>query len=108
MKVVKKKLTKKKGAAAPKARKTRKNNIPKYNKGGGIPSKKEQAYIVAHNKKADKERAYKNDIKDGITASRYLKEKWMDRTDENFKRAKAKATKDRLASYGFPKSVSDK
>ena len=31
----------------------------------------------------------------------------MDRTDENFNYAKAKATKTRLAKKGFPKSIGD-
>lgn len=73
-----------------------------------IPSKKEQDYIVAENKKADKESARKNDIKDGQTASYRLKQNMMPRTDANFNKAKATATKDRLARHGFPKSVSDK
>lgn len=74
----------------------------------GPPSKREQDYIVAENKKADKESARKNDIKDGQTASSRLKQDMMPRTDANFNKAKATATKDRLARYGFPKSVSDK
>jgi hypothetical protein len=72
------------------------------------PSKKEQDYIVAQNKKADEKLARKNDIKDGQTASYRLKQDWMPRTDANFNKAKAKATKDRIREYGFPESVSDK
>ena len=74
----------------------------------GPPSKKEQDYIVAQNKKADEKLARKNDINDGQTASQRLKKDMMPRTDANFSKAKAKATQDRLSGYGFPKSVSDK
>ena len=70
--------------------------------------KREQDYIVAQNKKADKKSARKNDIKDGQTAGSRLKRDMMPRTDANFNKAKAKATKDRLARYGFPENVESK
>ena len=70
--------------------------------------KREQDYIVAQNKKADKKSTRKNDIKDGQTASSRLKQDMMPRTDANFNKAKAKATNDRLARYGFPENVESK
>ena len=78
--------------------------------GAKSPAKqtKEQNYIVEENKKADKKLASKNDIKDGVEASKRLKKDMLPRTDANFNRAKAGATADRIAKYGFPKSVSDK
>lgn len=77
-------------------------------KKSGPPSKKEQDYIVAQNKKADEKLARKNDIKDGMEASKRLEKSMLPRTDANFNKAKAGATADRMARYGFPKSVSDK
>lgn len=69
-----------------------------------IPSKKEQEYIVANNKEADKKLAKKNDIKDSYKAREAVKSG----SYANYGDAKKDAAKSRVARYGFPKSVSDK
>lgn len=77
-------------------------------KKAGPPSKKEIEYRSAQVKAAGDKQARKNDIKDGQTASYQLQKDMLPRTEANFTKYKAKATKDRLAKYNFPKSVSDK
>lgn len=79
-----------------------------YNSPAKQTSEKEMAYRSAQVKADSEKQAEKNNIKDGQTASNQLKKDMMPRTDANFNKAKAKATKDRIAKYGFPKSVSDK
>jgi hypothetical protein len=62
---------------------------------------KEQKYIVAENKKADKKLARKNDMKDSHKAAAQVKSgKYA-----NYDDAKKDATKSRMARYGFPKNV---
>ena len=62
---------------------------------------KEQEYIIAENKKADKKVAKENDVKDSYKAREAVKSG----SYANYNDAKKDAAESRTARYGFPKSV---
>ena len=62
---------------------------------------KEQEYIIAENKKADKKVAKENDVKDSYKAREAVKSG----SYANYNDAKKDAAESRTAKYGFPKSV---
>ena len=71
-------------------------------------SEKEMGYRVAANAKRDKKQASENDRQDGIKAWKSLESDMLPRTDANFNKRKERYAQRRMASYGFPESVSDR